>query len=150
MQPLNQKQVSIRDSLLNSSQTMMANFSLNPDISHGSSVSFIPAGTVTTEMLMQILPYGRFQICRFLAFLFTMISTSHIIYNMALFLLMPHITCDSADCSRLSVCSDRSIHYSNDYSNVYTIDNWISQLNLFCSSNIYVGLFGSVYFFGML
>jgi MFS family permease len=37
-----------------------------------------------------------------------------------------------------------------DWSNPYSLNNWVNQIDLYCASSFEIGLFGSMFFFGYL
>lgn len=57
------------------------------------------------------------------------------------------------DCDRLHICAvgpNKPIAEFIDWSSIYSLNNWILQLNLFCSSSFEIGFFGSCFFLGYI
>jgi MFS family permease len=52
-------------------------------------------------------------------------------------------------CTRQDVCEgDQVLSWSVDYDSIFTLDNWIIQLDLYCIPLFQIGLIGSILCFG--
>lgn len=55
-------------------------------------------------------------------------------------------------CTKEQICTadPKLLHWEVDYSNKYSLNNWISHLDMHCASSFEIGLFGSLFFGGYL
>ena len=49
-----------------------------------------------------------------------------------------------------NICSGKVISYEIDWSNPYSLHNWVEKLDLVCSPEWKVGMIGSIYFVGLV
>lgn len=59
-----------------------------------------------------------------------------------------HRICSKQEFCAIEVSGDRGDYI--DWSNKYSLKNWIRSLGLYCSSSFEIGLYGSLFFFGYL
>ena len=60
----------------------------------------------------------------------------------------------SVECTAQEYCATHEslddIESAIDWSNAYSLHNWIIKFNLYCDKTFEIGLFGSLYFFGFI
>eukprot|EP00347_Sterkiella_histriomuscorum_P006274 403353395 len=140
---------------------------IQPDISADSEFfRFTPQNMlVQIDDILKSLPFGKLQ--KFVIFMhFLMFSTtSFIVYNYCFLLMMPTYLCTYQDpinptktfqevCQREQFCSadvlPRPLSWEVDQTSRFSLNNWITVLDMHCSSSFEIGLFGSLYFAGYL
>ena len=92
-------------------------------------------------------------------------TTSFVVYNYCFLLMMPQYLCSYPDpndptktiqssCTRDQFCSadvlGKPSSWEVDWTNRFSLNNWISILDMHCSSSFEIGLFGSLFFAGYL
>lgn len=79
------------------------------------------------------------------------------VYPIAFYELLPQYECKNGDiwteCSQEDFCLDNKLDPTVDFrvkESLYSIDNWVKQYNLTCSSRKTIGSIGTLYFLGMI
>ena len=79
------------------------------------------------------------------------------VYPIAFYELMPQYECKVGDiwtnCVQKDFCVEKKLDPTVDFrvkNSLYSIDNWVNQYGLTCSSRQTIGSIGTVYFLGMI
>eukprot|EP00347_Sterkiella_histriomuscorum_P005881 403354919 len=114
--------------------------------------------------ILKAVPFGRYQNGFISIVFFHYLNVALMMYNYGYFFMYPKYQCqmnmDASNplasdnyqsCSREEICGSRnSINYRIDQTNEYSLQNWITQLDLTCTDSFKISLFGTLDFVGQL
>jgi hypothetical protein len=106
------------------------------------------------QALERIGGFGKFQIGLSILTALLYGSGTQVLYSIPFYQLYPELTCyETTDlgttlthpsCSRELACSSPSIKYQIDWTADKSIHNWMTDLDLICSSQFEIGMIGSI------
>lgn len=122
---------------------------------------------VSIEDILEAIPFGRMQYFIVIFHFLMFVTTSFLVYNYCFFLMFPQYKCMFNDptsglpkegfetCTKEDICGISPLSsYLNkwevDYSSRFSLNNWLSLLDMHCSSSLEIGLFGTLFFAGYL
>ncbi|CAI2361450.1 unnamed protein product [Moneuplotes crassus] len=102
--------------------------------------------------------FGKFQWLMIALATISLHGVNFFIYNLGFLELVPRLEClDSEtgqfmECTKEDICREDSLIDRNlwkvDYSDEFSFNNWMTDMDLYCLSDFKIGLFGSFFFFG--
>jgi MFS family permease len=104
-------------------------------------------------------PFGLYQLLLASVHLMLYMSTSFIAYNLGFLQMYPKYKCSTVDeigqvtweydCPREKVCAlKEASSWQVDWGEPHSLLNWITWLDYHCVDNVWIGLFGTLYFLG--
>ncbi|CDW78072.1 solute carrier family 22 member 4 [Stylonychia lemnae] len=115
--------------------------------------------TIKVQDIVDKIPLGRFHY-RFMFIVFLhYFSAAYVTYNLGYILMYPKYQCIFNDqkyfseCQREQICSNQDgliNEWRVDDKNELSLNNWVTRLDLMCADSFYIGLYGSLDFFGQL
>jgi MFS family permease len=125
-----------------------------------------PSADITSANdVISALPFGKFQKLLFIFHAVMCITTSLLIYNLAFFLMQPFYKCpfidpDNSGMTLYRECAASEYCLSNpslddlrnniDWTNKYSMINWIGKFDFYCGHAFEISLFGSLFFLGFI
>ena len=79
-------------------------------------------------------------------------TEGYLVYNMVYLCLMPIYSCDNLkgdfyECSNYETCSSEVLDFRVEKQ---TLNNWVQDFDIRCTSKWLIGLYGAIFFFGRL
>ena len=111
------------------------------------------------DMLRESGGFGYWHLYSFILCVLNGSISSMLIYTMAFLEKMPAMIWTNQDgsefhCTTTDICKegirDESIKFKIDYDDENTINNWVTQMDLYWLNRFQMGLFGSMYFIGFV
>ena len=110
------------------------------------------------RLLNEIHGSGRFSCFAFCSLVTGMNATGYFFYILSYLIMQPkYDNCvftdpqpldSEAACIADNICSGQVVSYEIDWSNIYSLHNWVEKLDLICCPGWKVALMGSMVFFG--
>ena len=101
------------------------------------------------EAMIRTGGFGKFQAFASFVFICIFITNNHTFYAIPLLVMFPkYYGCGKEDCTHVDYCED-PINTKIDWSDEWSLDNWVGRFNLECFDPYLIGLLGTMYFVGM-